>query len=180
MQKINIFADGAAEPTNPGPGGWAAILVAKNKGEIYKKSICGYFPAETQLGEVGLRMLKLGKTRKPIEKPDGTFWVATTNNRMEIYSILAALKMIRRPEDVEVEVFSDSQVAINCLSGTWRAKENLDMIQEGRELMTKFDKITFTWVKGHADNTAQNEVDTLTHYAIHNKIEREEKIETLL
>ncbi len=59
MTRVNIFTDGACQG-NPGPGGWAAILVSGT----YRREITGYAPATTnnrmelQAALEGLRNLK--------------------------------------------------------------------------------------------------------------------------
>ena len=59
MTKVNIFTDGACQG-NPGPGGWAAVLVSGT----HRREITGYAPATTnnrmelQAALEGMRNLK--------------------------------------------------------------------------------------------------------------------------
>ncbi len=60
MKKVDLFTDGSCQG-NPGPGGWAAILVSG----AHRREITGYEPATTnnrmelQAALEGLRNLKL-------------------------------------------------------------------------------------------------------------------------
>ena len=59
MTRVDIFTDGACQG-NPGPGGWAAVLVSGK----HRREITGYAPATTnnrmelQAALEGLRNLK--------------------------------------------------------------------------------------------------------------------------
>jgi ribonuclease HI len=59
MTRVDIFTDGACQG-NPGPGGWAAILVSGS----HRREVTGYAPATTnnrmelQAALEGLRRLK--------------------------------------------------------------------------------------------------------------------------
>ncbi len=57
----------------------------------------------------------------------------TTNNRMEITAIIRALLWI--PPGMSATIVSDSRLAVKILSGNWRAKANLDLIEEARALI---------------------------------------------
>ena len=64
----------------------------------------------------------------------------TTNNRMELMGIINSLKHLGNlsiPPDQKIIVYSDSQWAINALDGTWRIKENLDLVNMGKKLILK-------------------------------------------
>ena len=64
--KIDIWTDGSCRPTNPGPGGWSAILkTTLPDGEPYEKAISG------------------GKEH-------------TTNNEMEMLAVAEALKAVKQ------------------------------------------------------------------------------------
>ena len=71
-----LWTDGACSG-NPGPGGWAAILVARGPGGAIVKQVerCGGDPA-------------------------------TTNNRMELQAVIEGLRALRRPSSVCVHIDS--------------------------------------------------------------------------
>lgn len=90
-----------------------------------------------------------------------------TNQRAELSAIILALEEIKAwcKEDnkgiyyaeVSVDIHTDSQYAIGCLSNPkWKPKANLDLIQQAKNLISEFESVTFTWVKGHA-GTENNE-----------------------
>jgi ribonuclease HI len=68
----------------------------------------------------------------------------TTSNRMELRGILEALR-----DYPEIELIcSDSQYAVNCCGGKWKAKANIDLILEIKTLLKGRDILK--WVRGHS------------------------------
>ena len=135
MKKVQIYTDGACSG-NPGPGGWGCILMYGGKA----KELSG--------GE------KL-----------------TTNNRMELVSVITALEALREP--CEAEIYTDSQYVANAVNLGWlkswekrgwtrRSGEvkNTDLWQRLLPLLAKH-RVTFIWVKGHAENEYNNRCDEL-------------------
>ena len=95
----------------------------------------------------------------------------TTNNRMELMSVIAALEALREP--CRVQLFSDSQYLVNAVNEGWlanwqrrgwRRKEgevkNLDLWQRLVPLLETHE-VSLNWVKGHADNPFNNRCDAL-------------------
>lgn len=96
----------------------------------------------------------------------------TTNNRMELFSIISALRQLK--EQCEVTVYSDSAYSIEPFikgwigkwqNGGWKTTEgkpvkNIDLWQA---LLIELDKhkVTFAKVKGHSDNEYNNRCDLL-------------------
>ena len=135
MKKIRIYTDGACSG-NPGPGGWGAILI-------------------------------YGKTEKEISGGEAV----TTNNRMELVSVISALEALR--ENCEVELYTDSQYVANAINlgwlESWRRRDwkrkggevkNIDLWMKLSPLLERH-RVTFIWVKGHADNELNNRCDSL-------------------
>jgi len=135
MKKVTIYTDGACSG-NPGPGGWGAILMYGKK----EKELSGGEPS-------------------------------TTNNRMELTSVISALEALKEP--CEVKLYTDSQYVANAVNlgwlETWRNKgwkrkggevKNPDLWMK---LVPQLEthKVTFEWVKGHADNEYNNRCDEL-------------------
>jgi ribonuclease HI len=84
----------------------------------------------------------------------------TTNNRMELTAVIEAISSVKKNQ--ECTIFSDSQLIINCATGKWKRKANLD-------LWTEYDKfcknkiINFEWVKAHNGNKYNEIVDSLAY-----------------
>ena len=136
---IEIYTDGSCL-TNPGNGGWAAII--KNDGNIKKIS---------------------GNEKE------------TTNNRMELLAPINALKEI--DSNTQVIIFTDSQYVklgitewINkWITNNWQTskKENVknkDLWIELYNLNKSLD-VKWNWVKAHAGNPMNEEVDLLAKQA---------------
>ncbi len=136
IKEVNIYTDGACSG-NPGPGGWAAILVYGN----IEKEISG--------GEE-----------------------STTNNRMELTAVLSALEALKEP--CRVMLYSDSKYIVDAVEKGWAAawqargwkkadKEEAKNTDLWERLLTllKVHKVSFIWVKGHAENEYNRRCDVL-------------------
>ena len=96
----------------------------------------------------------------------------TTNNRMELTAVIAALECLKEP--CAVELYSDSKYVIDALSKgwavSWRKKGwiksdkkpalNVDLWEQLLKL-TEAHEMRYHWVKGHADNEYNNRCDAL-------------------
>lgn len=96
----------------------------------------------------------------------------TTNNRMELTAVIAALECLKEP--CTVELYSDSKYVIDALSKgwavSWRKKGwiksdkkpalNVDLWERLLKL-TEAHEMHYHWVKGHADNEYNNRCDAL-------------------
>jgi len=96
----------------------------------------------------------------------------TTNNRMELLSVITALEKLKEP--CEITLTSDSRYVLDGLSKgwarSWREKGwkksdgsaalNPDLWDRLLQL-TDRHKIEFVWVKGHAGHPYNERCDTL-------------------
>ena len=136
---IKIYTDGSCLK-NPGNGGWAAIIFMNGK----KISIKG-------------------------NKKN------TTNNQMELMAAIEALKKI--PTGQKVQVYTDSKYVKLGITewiekwsqNNWKTSskqkvKNLELWTELNEISKKH-KIEWFWVKGHAGDPINEEVDTLAKKA---------------
>ena len=136
---IKIYTDGSCL-SNPGNGGWAAII--NNNGQI----------------------LKISGSEKN-----------TTNNKMELMAPIRALKKIDK--DKKIEIYTDSQYVklgitewihkgINNNGKTSKKEDvkNKELWIELYEITKSFD-INWIWVKAHAGNALNEEVDSLAKKA---------------
>lgn len=136
MRQVTIYTDGSCSG-NPGPGGWAAILECEGR----EKEIAG------------------GEPR-------------TTNNRMELTAVIEALRALN--QGCEIDLYSDSKYVIDALDKGWvyNWKKN-NWIKSDKKPALNPDlwetllhelsrhKVTFHWVKGHADNPKNERCDAL-------------------
>jgi ribonuclease HI len=134
-KRIAIWTDGACSG-NPGPGGWGAVL-SWNGHE---------------------RELKGGEA-------------LTTNNRMELTAAAEALEALKRGS--EVDLYTDSQYVRSGITSwidgwkrnEWRTSDrkpvkNVDLWQR-LDAARQRHKITWHWVRGHADTEGNNRADQL-------------------
>ncbi len=103
---------------------------------------------------------------------------ATTNQRMEIFAVLEALRALD-PRRQPVDVVSDSTYVVNCFRDRWwvrwqangwkNAKRqpvaNADLWRPLIDLVTGGD-VRFRWVKGHSGDRMNDLVDSLAVAAI--------------
>src|ERR1043165_6215586 len=92
----------------------------------------------------------------------------TTNNRMELMAVIAALQAVKR-DGLDITICSDSSYVVNAIEKGWlknwlrinfKDKKNADLWQQYATLATKH-RVRFVWVKGHADNPFNNRCDQL-------------------
>ncbi len=138
--EIIIYTDGACY-NNPGPGGYAAIIMDEDK-EI---KITGFDPA-------------------------------TTNNRMELKSVIEALKVVKKNK--KIIIYSDSSYivkGINDWMTNWKKRgwktssnklvKNMDLWKElDREINKK--EVEFKKVLAHSGDEYNEKVDTLAKQEI--------------
>ncbi len=91
---------------------------------------------------------------------------ATTNNRMELRGLIAAFQML--PVDVEVTVYSDSELCVKTLNEWakgweqrgWRRKSgpiaNLELVRELWALKNAHPRVKVQWIRAH-DGSRWNE-----------------------
>jgi ribonuclease HI len=116
----------------------------------------------------------------------------TTNNRMELWAIIAGLEEIKN-KNIPVVVYSDSQYVVNSVTKGWLetwmrtnfkgGKKNPDLWKRYHALAKNFS-VRMVWVKGHADNPYNNRCDELATAAADGKnliadVEYERMLESL-
>lgn len=87
----------------------------------------------------------------------------TTNNRMEMSAIIAALYWLHKkfPTLKTCAIFSDSLLIISTLNHGWKRKKNLDLWEKLDSARGKFDEITWSWVRGHSGHPENTEADKI-------------------
>ena len=136
MKQVSIYTDGACSG-NPGPGGWGAILEWNGR----EKELSG-----------GER--------------------ETTNNRMELSGVIFALSALKEP--CAVDLYTDSKYVFDAVDKgwvyTWRKNGwrkadkkpalNVELWEQLLPLL-ETHRVTWHWVKGHAENEKNNRCDAL-------------------
>ena len=136
---LKIYTDGACKG-NPGPGGWGALL--DYKGQL--KEIKG-------------------------------FSKNTTNNIMELTAVIEALKNLNRSCNIIITTDSNyvkngiTDWIHNWIKNNWKTSnkedvKNKDLWVQLHELNNN-SKIKWNWVKAHAGNPLNEEVDLLAKKA---------------
>lgn len=97
----------------------------------------------------------------------------TTNNRMELMSVIAALESLSRT-GLNIEIYSDSKYVVQAVTEKWLdkwmatdfkgGKKNKDLWTRYYQL-GKLHQIRFIWVKGHASNPYNQRCDELATMA---------------
>ncbi len=136
---IKIYTDGSCLE-NPGNGGWAAII------------------------NINGNMRKISGGEKN-----------TTNNRMELMATINALKNV--DSDEEINIYTDSQYVKlgitewinNWVKNNWKTSKKEDV--KNKDLWTELYNLNKTlnvkwvWIKAHAGNPFNEEVDLLAKKA---------------
>jgi len=137
---IIIYTDGSAKG-NPGNGGYGIVMMS-------------------------------GPHRKELQQG----FRLTTNNRMELLAVIVALENIKK-EGTSVTIYSDSKYVIDSVDKKWvfgwekknfNKKKNPDLWIRFLKIYRK-QKVSFIWVKGHANNKENERCDTLAVQAADGK-----------
>ncbi|GHU83669.1 ribonuclease H [Spirochaetia bacterium] len=147
--EVEIYTDGGCSG-NPGPGGWAYIILGNNAGQA-----------------------EVMTEKSEAEKN-------TTNNRMELKAVIAALEALGKfnLSLEKVRIYTDSQYVQKGMSEwiyTWKRNEwrtsdrqpvkNRDLWQE-LDALAESLPVVWNWVKGHAGNEYNERCDYMTRHAM--------------
>lgn len=135
--------------------------------EIFTDGACKGNPGPGGWGAI----LRTGSTEREISGGEAL----TTNNRMEMMAVIAALNALKRP--CRVTVSTDSRYVMDGLTkwihgwqrNGWRTADkkpvkNADLWQDLLSA-AKPHQITWQWVKGHAGHAENERADTLASEA---------------
>jgi ribonuclease HI len=163
-------APAAKRTTRASSGAAAAPAAAANVGRatlgdrapdgtvhVWTDGACTGNPGPAGLGVVVID----GASRKE----HGEYLGAGTNNIAELTAILRGLDLVKDPTR-PVRVYTDSQYAIGVLSLGWKAKANVELIQEIKERLRAFTDVRFVKVPGHAGVPENERCDALARGAI--------------
>ena len=139
--------------------------------ELYTDGACSGNPGAGGYGAILIY--------KGLEKEISGGEPLTTNNRMEIYAVIAGLECLK--EKCRVNIYSDSAYTVNAFTQNWlegwirngwrkadgKEVANSDLWQRLYDL-TGLHEVRFIKVKGHADNAYNNRCDELARAAINN------------
>ena len=129
---IIIYTDGSAKG-NPGNGGYGIVMMSGS----YRKEL-----------KQGFKL--------------------TTNNRMELLAVIIALESVKK-ENSEITIYSDSKYVVDSVEKKWvfgwekknfNKKKNPDLWIRFLKIYKK-QKVSFMWVKGHANNKENERCDFL-------------------
>ncbi len=140
MADLYAYTDGACSG-NPGPGGWGALLIARDGDTVLKE-----------------RELKGGE-------PD------TTNNRMELLAAIHALEALDRPSKLTlvtdsayvkggITAWLHAWKKNNWRTSTKKPVKNEDLWRRLDTANARHD-VTWEWVKGHAGHPENERADEL-------------------
>jgi ribonuclease HI len=92
----------------------------------------------------------------------------TTNNRMELMSVIVGLEALKKP-GTPVTIYSDSKYVVDAVEQKWvfgwekkyfNGKKNADLWMRFLRIYRKH-QVKFIWVKGHSTNVENNRCDEL-------------------
>lgn len=131
---------------------------------IYTDGACSGNPGPGGWGAI----LMYGRHKKELSGGEDP----TTNNRMELSAVIAALEQLKEP--CVVELYSDSTYVVNAIEKGWAAAWqkngwrkadkkpalNADLWERLLEL-SRTHTLHLHWVKGHAENEYNNRCDEM-------------------
>lgn len=117
-----------------------------------------------------------------VDRPDQTVEISEyigsgTNNIAELSAILRALQTLR-PEDSEraIHLYTDSGWSLGVLIGGWKAKANLELLDQIKAELEKYPRIELLKVRGHAGHAGNEEADRLATQATRREASAEPKV----
>ncbi len=142
IPEIDLYSDGGAEP-NPGKGGFGVIMAYKGSKKEFSQ---------------GFRL--------------------TTNNRMELMGVIYGLERLKTKSIVNV--YSDSRYVVDGITEGWALKWksnnwyrtknqkaiNCDLWEKLLDLLSKQERVTFNWVRGHVGHPENERCDVLANLAL--------------
>jgi ribonuclease HI len=90
-----------------------------------------------------------------------------TNNQAEFLALKHALLELQRRGLSEHlnKILTDSQLVVGIFAQSWRARANLELVMEIRDLIKEFSQLTFAYVRGHNGNQGNELADSLAQDA---------------
>lgn len=128
--------------------------------EIYADGACRDNGKENNIGAIGV-VLKYGDRIKEIKEA----YTNTTNNRMEILSVIEGLKALKS-YNIPVKIYSDSQYVVNTINCNWSKTKNIDLWKQLYDYLGRLSNYEIIWIKGHSDNIYNNRADQLANEAM--------------
>jgi ribonuclease HI len=90
-----------------------------------------------------------------------------TNNQAEFLALKHALMELKTQglSDDPVNILTDSQLVVGIFSQNWKARANLELVMEIRDLLKDFPQLSFAYVRGHNGNQGNELADSLAQEA---------------
>ena len=144
--EIKIYTDGACVG-NPGPGGWAAIII----GDDYKKEICGGEKLTTN------NRMELTAAIKALEYCNQEDIKQLSLKQIKIYTDSIYLKD-------GITVWINKWIENNWKTSDKKNVKNVDLWKKLKEL-ENLCSVEWHWIKGHSDNPMNELADSLAKKA---------------
>lgn len=97
----------------------------------------------------------------------------TTNNRMELMAVIAALEALKK-SNLKIMLYSDSNYVVKAITEGWLTswiKNNFKGGKKNKDLWLRYHQlsqghqIVVKWIRGHAENLYNNRCDELATQA---------------
>lgn len=97
-----------------------------------------------------------------------------TNNIAELTAVLRALGEI--PEGRPAMIYTDSQYSIGVLQKGWKAKANVELVAQLRQVLKTRPAVTLAYVPGHSGVLLNERADQLAREAVEGRKSRREEL----
>lgn len=165
MNNIEIYVDGSAinneNPNVQSLGGVGVCVRHWYKHDPTHDRVEGY--SETVRKDATTPVLDLGKI---------------TNNTTELAAIYLALEYVIENYDsirklygdnTAFKIYGDSQYAGNLVFGSWKPKQNKQLVAKVKDLAKRVDFVTWEYVKAHDGNVYNEYADYLAKSGAYNQ-----------
>ena len=161
MRKIGIYVDGSA-PINvasaTNPAGWGVVIVEDPKNHEGGEILASYAgPVITDPDEISHLGAEVG-----------------SNNTAELSAIWWGLYIMRALSllgDVEVTIYGDSEYAGKMANGSWKPKENKELVRNVKGMwqttLLNCNSLVWAHVRAHQGNYYNEMADELANRGVH-------------
>ena len=134
---------------------------------VYADGACSGNPGPAGLGVVVLDRAGAGRIERSEYLGEGT------NNIAELTAVLRALEEL---PDQPLLIHTDSQYTIGVVLKGWKAKANVDLVAELREVLAGRPDVALKYVPGHAGVAWNERADELAREAVRTRRTRREVV----